>query len=133
MDTSMQVLKIALKVLLVIPPRQPVHAGSGILFEFVERLVEQVVADILKLAPRSRLARRRRSRDTGGSSHDATARFCQLNCPQRFLSKDSAFVRFSATRSQSASRSPRERSLSGGVGEAEREAVDRLHRLIFQT
>jgi hypothetical protein len=48
MDTSMQVLKIALKVLLVIPPRQPVHAGSGILFEFVERLVEQVVADMVE-------------------------------------------------------------------------------------
>ncbi len=44
----MQVLKIALKVLLVIPPRQRVHAGSGILFEFVERLVEQVVADMVE-------------------------------------------------------------------------------------
>src|SRR5256885_15035921 len=48
MDTSMQVLKIALEVLLVVPPRQPVHAGSGILFKFVERLVEQVDADVVE-------------------------------------------------------------------------------------
>jgi hypothetical protein len=44
----MQVLKIALEILLVVPPGQPVHAGSGILFKFVERLVEQIDADMVE-------------------------------------------------------------------------------------
>jgi hypothetical protein len=48
MDTNMQVLKIALEVLLVVPPRQPVHAGGGILLEFVEYPVKQVDADVVK-------------------------------------------------------------------------------------
>jgi len=48
MDTSMQVLEIVLEVLLVVPPRHPVHAGSSILFEFVECLVEQIDADMVE-------------------------------------------------------------------------------------
>jgi hypothetical protein len=48
MDPSMQVLKIALEVLLVVPPRQPVHTNGCILFKFVECLVEQIVADVVE-------------------------------------------------------------------------------------
>jgi hypothetical protein len=43
-----QVLKLALEVCLVVLPRQPIHARRGILLEFVERLFEQVDADVVE-------------------------------------------------------------------------------------
>src|SRR5215475_3196826 len=76
MYTSMQVLKIALKVLLVIPPRQPVHAGSGILFEFVERLVEQVVAIWWKSAMNLSFFLSFATFRMRSSACDTVARFC---------------------------------------------------------
>src|SRR3989442_441607 len=37
MDPGMQVHKLALEVCLLVPPRQSIHTGCGILFELVER------------------------------------------------------------------------------------------------
>ncbi len=44
----MQVLEIALEVCLIGSPRQPVHAGCGIFFEFKERRSEMVDADVME-------------------------------------------------------------------------------------
>ena len=44
----MQVLEIALEVCLVVLPRQPIHAGRGVLLEFEERLLEQFDADVVE-------------------------------------------------------------------------------------
>jgi hypothetical protein len=43
-----QVLELALEVCLVVRPRQSIHARRGILLEFVERLFEQVDADVVE-------------------------------------------------------------------------------------
>jgi hypothetical protein len=48
MDASMQVLKIALKVLLVIPTCQPIHSSCGIFLEFRECLCEMVNTDVME-------------------------------------------------------------------------------------
>ena len=48
MDPVVQVLEIALKVCLVVLPRQPVHARGGIRLEFEERLPEQVDAEVVE-------------------------------------------------------------------------------------
>jgi len=50
MDASMQVLKIALKVLLVVPTCQPVHSSCSILLEFRECLCEVSNTDVMKSA-----------------------------------------------------------------------------------
>jgi site-specific DNA recombinase len=47
-DPVVQVLELALKVCLVVLPCQPIHARRGILLEFVERLFEQVDADVVE-------------------------------------------------------------------------------------
>src|SRR6185437_2717424 len=47
-NTSMQVLELALEVCLVVLPCQPVHARGGILLEIVEHLFEQVGADMVE-------------------------------------------------------------------------------------
>src|SRR5215207_1957093 len=48
MDPCMQMLEIALEVLLVVPPRQPVHARRGILLEFEECHGEMFDADVVE-------------------------------------------------------------------------------------
>ena len=48
MDASMQVLKIALKVLLVVPTCQPVHSSCSILLEFRECLCEVSNTDVME-------------------------------------------------------------------------------------
>jgi hypothetical protein len=48
MDASMQVLKIALKVRLVVPTCQPVHSSCSILLEFRECLCEVINTDVMK-------------------------------------------------------------------------------------
>ena len=48
MDASMQVLKIALKVLLVVPTCQPVHSSCSILLEFRECLCEVINTDVME-------------------------------------------------------------------------------------
>ena len=48
MDPLMQILELALKVCLVVRPRQSIHARRGILLEFEERLFEQVDADVVE-------------------------------------------------------------------------------------
>src|SRR6266571_9400886 len=48
MDSRVQVRKLALKVLLVVLPRHPVHARRGIRLEFVEHLFEQVRVDVVQ-------------------------------------------------------------------------------------
>ena len=48
MDASMQVLKIALKVLLVVPTCQPVHSSCSILLEFRECLSEVSNTDVME-------------------------------------------------------------------------------------
>jgi hypothetical protein len=48
MDASMQILKIALKVLLVVPACQPIHSGCGILLEFRECLCEVINTDVME-------------------------------------------------------------------------------------
>src|SRR5450755_4642320 len=48
MDTSVQILKIALKVLLVIPTCQPIHSSCGILLEFRECLCEVINTDVME-------------------------------------------------------------------------------------
>src|SRR5438445_12746951 len=48
MDASMQVLKIALKVLLVVPTCQPVHPSCSILPEFRECLCEVSKTDVME-------------------------------------------------------------------------------------
>src|SRR4029434_3014330 len=48
MDASMQVLKIALKVLLVVPTCQPIHSSCSILLEFRECLFEVISTDVLE-------------------------------------------------------------------------------------
>src|ERR1700722_2944396 len=57
MDASMQVLKIALKVLLVVPTCQPIHSSCSILLEFRECLCEVINTDVMEerveLAPSS--------------------------------------------------------------------------------
>ena len=47
MDPRMQVRKLALKVLLVVLPRHPVHTRRGIRLEFIEHLFEQVRVDVM--------------------------------------------------------------------------------------
>src|SRR5215510_11887819 len=76
MNTSMQVLKVALEVLLVVPPRQPVHAGGGILFEFVERRVEQVDADVVEERNEPLLLPFLYDFRMRSSACDTVARFC---------------------------------------------------------
>jgi hypothetical protein len=44
----MQLLKIALKVCLIVPPPQPVHSRCRVLFEFEERLFEVIRADVME-------------------------------------------------------------------------------------
>ena len=48
LDPVMQVLDLALEVCLVVPPRQPISARRGVRLEFVERLFEQVGADMVE-------------------------------------------------------------------------------------
>src|SRR6266852_8152960 len=48
MDASIQVLKIALKVLLVVPTCQPVHSSCSILLEFRECLCEVIDTDVVE-------------------------------------------------------------------------------------
>src|SRR5947199_1280681 len=48
MDASMQVLKIALKVLLVVPTCQPIHSSCSILLEFRECLLEVINTDVME-------------------------------------------------------------------------------------
>jgi hypothetical protein len=48
MDTSVQILKIALKVLLVVPTCQPIHSSCGILLEFRECLCEVINTDVME-------------------------------------------------------------------------------------
>src|ERR1700730_6228749 len=48
MDASMQVLKIALKVLLVVPTCQPIHSSCSILLEFRECLCEVINTDVME-------------------------------------------------------------------------------------
>src|SRR3982074_231566 len=48
MDASMQVLKTALKVLLLVPTCQPVHSSCSILLEFRECLCEVSNTDVME-------------------------------------------------------------------------------------
>src|SRR6266511_904181 len=48
MDTSMQVLKIGLEILLVVPPRHPVRARRGMFFQGKELRFEQVGVDVVE-------------------------------------------------------------------------------------
>ena len=48
MDPSEQIPEHQLEVCLVVPPRQPVHAGSGVALERVERNPEQVERDMVE-------------------------------------------------------------------------------------
>src|SRR5262249_28996476 len=48
MYACVQVLEIALEVCLVVPPRQSVHAGCGVLLEFVERLFQVLGTDVVE-------------------------------------------------------------------------------------
>jgi hypothetical protein len=48
MDPRGQISEVSVKVCLVAPPRDPVHAGSGIAFEREERIPEQVDADVVE-------------------------------------------------------------------------------------
>src|SRR6266699_5257303 len=48
MNASVQVLKLALKVCLVLSPCQPVHTGCGVLLEFEDHLFEQIDADVVE-------------------------------------------------------------------------------------
>src|SRR5215471_7198728 len=48
MDPVVQVLKLALEVCLVVRPRQSVHTRGGVLIKFVERLFQQVDADVVE-------------------------------------------------------------------------------------
>ena len=57
----MQVLKIALKVLLVVPTCQPVHSSCSILLQFRECLCEVINTDVME----GRLSRRTGSRGSG--------------------------------------------------------------------
>ena len=44
----MQIHEVSLKVCLVVPPRQPVHAGGGITPEREERFPEQIDAEVVE-------------------------------------------------------------------------------------
>jgi hypothetical protein len=48
MDPCMQILKLALKVRLIVPPCQAVHSRSRALFQFEERLFEMIRADVVE-------------------------------------------------------------------------------------
>jgi len=48
MDTCVQILDVAFEVCFVRIPCQPIHAGCGILLKFVERLFEQIDADVVE-------------------------------------------------------------------------------------
>jgi hypothetical protein len=48
MDASMQILKIALKVLLVVPTCQPIHTSCSILLEFRESFFEVISTDVME-------------------------------------------------------------------------------------
>src|ERR1700730_4294227 len=48
MDSRMQVRKLALKVLLVVLPRPPVHARRGISLKLIEHLFVQVRVDVVQ-------------------------------------------------------------------------------------
>src|SRR6266516_4877113 len=48
LDPVMQVLELALEVRLVVRPHQSIHARRGILLKFVERLFEEVDADVVE-------------------------------------------------------------------------------------
>src|ERR1700686_5643955 len=48
MDASMQVLKIVLKVLLVVPTCQPINSRCSILLEFRECLFEVINTDVME-------------------------------------------------------------------------------------
>ncbi len=43
----MQILKVALKVCLIVPPCQAVHSRCRVLSEFEERLFEVIRADVM--------------------------------------------------------------------------------------
>src|SRR5258708_19987456 len=48
MDSRMKVRKLALKVLLVVLPRQPVHTRRGVRLELIEHLFQQVRVDMVQ-------------------------------------------------------------------------------------
>ena len=48
LDPVVQILEISLKVCLVVLPRQPIHAGRGVLLELEERLLQQVDVDVVE-------------------------------------------------------------------------------------
>src|SRR6266702_3629728 len=48
MDTCMQVLKVVLEMLLVVPPRHPVHTRRGMFFKREELRFEQVGVDVVE-------------------------------------------------------------------------------------
>ncbi len=48
MDPCMQILEMALKVCLIVPPCQAVHSRCRVLFEFEERLFEMRRADVVE-------------------------------------------------------------------------------------
>jgi hypothetical protein len=48
MDPVVQILEIALEVRLVVLPRQPIHTWCCVRLEFVERLFEQLDADVVE-------------------------------------------------------------------------------------
>src|SRR5262245_34593805 len=48
MHACVQVLEFVLELCLVVPPRQPVHAGCSVHFEFVERLFQMLDADVVE-------------------------------------------------------------------------------------
>src|SRR5215216_3149080 len=48
MDPSMQVLEVLLEILLVVPPRHPVHARCGVFFDRKELRFEQVGVDVVE-------------------------------------------------------------------------------------
>ena len=48
MDPCVQISEVSVKVCLIGPPRQPIHAGSGRAFEREERLPKQSNADVVE-------------------------------------------------------------------------------------
>ena len=48
LDPVVQILEIALEICRVVRPRQPIHTRRGVRFELIERLFEQVGADVVE-------------------------------------------------------------------------------------
>jgi hypothetical protein len=48
MNTSVKVLKIALKILLIFLPGQSIHSRSGVLPNLEERILKQTSADVVE-------------------------------------------------------------------------------------